>query len=119
MHAAVAARGRSRAPELLDAEEHSRNSDYAEPGLVELTGPKSRSTGAQLPDGRGGTNVEAIAYTDEMGFDKERSLEAFKDTVYPLTRAYCDGCHNGHGRLPRRASPGDEIELIRRRAVFL
>jgi len=39
-----------------------------------------------LPDGRGGTNVESILYTEAMGFDKKRSLEAFKSTVYPLLR---------------------------------
>ena len=31
---------------------------------------------AVLPDGRGGTNVESVVYTDAMGFDKKRSLEA-------------------------------------------
>jgi hypothetical protein len=36
-----------------------------------------------LPDGRGGTNVESIVYPETMGFDKKRSLEAFKSTVYP------------------------------------
>src|SRR5262245_25613406 len=29
-----------------------------------------------------------------MGFDKERSLAAFKDTLYPLLRENCSGCHN-------------------------
>jgi hypothetical protein len=57
---------------------------------------------AVLPDGRGGTNVESVVYTDAMGFDKKRSLEAFKTTVYPLLRANCSGCHstqnkNGNG----------------------
>jgi hypothetical protein len=47
-----------------------------------------------LPDGRGGTNVESIVYTKAMGFDKKRSLEAFKGTVYPLLRANCAGCHS-------------------------
>jgi hypothetical protein len=32
-------------------------------------------------------NVEGVAYTDAMGFDKERSLKAFKDTFYPVLRA--------------------------------
>ena len=49
---------------------------------------------AELPNGRGGLNVEAIVYTEAMGFDKERSLAAFEDTVYPLLDAYCSGCHN-------------------------
>ena len=47
---------------------------------------------AVLPDGRGGTNVESVVYTDAMGFDKKRSLEAFKTTVYPVLRANCSGC---------------------------
>ena len=47
-----------------------------------------------LPDGRGGTNVESVVYTEAMGFDKKRSLEAFKSTVYPLLRANCSGCHS-------------------------
>ena len=29
-----------------------------------------------------------------MGFDKKRSLEAFKTTVYPVLRANCAGCHS-------------------------
>jgi hypothetical protein len=47
-----------------------------------------------LPDGRGGTNVESVVYTEAMGFDKKRSLDAFKGTVYPLLRANCSGCHS-------------------------
>jgi hypothetical protein len=47
-----------------------------------------------LPDGRGGTNVESVVYPKGMGFDKKRSLEAFKGTVYPLLRANCSGCHS-------------------------
>ena len=48
----------------------------------------------ELSDGRGGTNVEATVYTKEMGFDKARSLAAFKDNLYPLLRANCSGCHS-------------------------
>ena len=48
----------------------------------------------ELLNGRGGTNLEAITYTKEMGFDKERSLKAFKETLYPLLRANCSGCHS-------------------------
>jgi hypothetical protein len=29
-----------------------------------------------------------------MGFDKARSLEAFQDTLYPLLRDSCEGCHS-------------------------
>lgn len=47
-----------------------------------------------LPDGRGGTNVESLVHTEAMGFDKKRSLDAFKTTVYPLLRANCAGCHS-------------------------
>ena len=37
---------------------------------------------SELPNGRGGTNVEAVAYTPEMGFDKKRSLKAFQETNF-------------------------------------
>ena len=47
-----------------------------------------------LPDGRGGTNVESVLYTEAMGFDKKRSLDAFKNTLYPLLRANCSACHS-------------------------
>jgi hypothetical protein len=48
----------------------------------------------ELSDGRGGTNVEATVYTQEMGFDKARSLKAFQETLYPLLRQNCSGCHS-------------------------
>jgi mono/diheme cytochrome c family protein len=48
----------------------------------------------ELPNGRGGANVEGVAYTDAMGFDKARSLRAFQETLYPLLRANCSGCHS-------------------------
>src|SRR5215831_1980497 len=47
-----------------------------------------------LPNGLGGTNVEGAVYTKEMGFDKARSLAAFKDTLYPVLRQNCSGCHS-------------------------
>src|SRR5262245_22052886 len=47
-----------------------------------------------IPNGRGGINVEATVFTPEMGFDKARSLAAFKDTLYPLLRQNCRGCHS-------------------------
>jgi hypothetical protein len=53
---------------------------------------------SELPNGRGGTNVESIVYTDEMGFNKERSLKAFKETLYPVLRANCSGCHSTENR---------------------
>ena len=49
---------------------------------------------SELPNGRGGTNVEAFTITPEMHFDKARSLAAFKDTLYPLLRQNCSGCHS-------------------------
>jgi hypothetical protein len=59
------------------------------------TATKGRPLGySVLPNGRGGTNVEGVAYTPEMGFDKKRSLEAFKKTLYPLLRANCSVCHS-------------------------
>lgn len=53
---------------------------------------------SELPNGRGGTNVEAITYTQPMGFDKARSLKAFKETLYPVLRANCSGCHSTENR---------------------
>lgn len=49
---------------------------------------------AEIPNGRGGVNVEATVLTKDIGFDKARSLEAFKTTVYPILRANCSGCHS-------------------------
>lgn len=49
---------------------------------------------ANLPDGRGGFNVEATIFTPEMGFNKSTSLEAFKETVYPIVLANCSACHS-------------------------
>jgi hypothetical protein len=34
-----------------------------------------------------------------MGFDKERSLAAFKETLYPLLRQNCSGCHSTENKL--------------------
>src|SRR5690606_28595021 len=48
-----------------------------------------------LPDGRGGVNFEAVVITDDMNFDKARSLAAFEETLYPHLRSSgCSGCHN-------------------------
>jgi len=59
-----------------------------------LTSAPGKLGFSELSDGRGGTNVEGVAYTAEMGFDKARSLQAFKDTLYPLLRQNCSGCHS-------------------------
>jgi mono/diheme cytochrome c family protein len=48
---------------------------------------------SELPNGRGGVNVEAVTY-DDMNFDKARSLKAFQETLYPVLRANCSGCHS-------------------------
>ncbi|AUX34142.1 uncharacterized protein SOCE836_063100 [Sorangium cellulosum] len=52
---------------------------------------------SELPNGKGGVNVEAVCL-DEIGFDKARSLEAFKTTVYPLLTKNCSGCHSTTSR---------------------
>ena len=52
---------------------------------------------AVLPDGRGGFNYEGVLIRDEpgTGFDKARSLEAFRETLYPYLKSnICFGCHN-------------------------
>src|ERR1700734_831762 len=60
--------------------------------VVGATANRRTLGSSELPNGRGGTNVEAVTYTDEMHFDKARSLKAFKTTIYPLLRANCSGC---------------------------
>lgn len=52
---------------------------------------------SEFSNGRGGTNVEAFVLPD--GFDKARSLAAFKDTLYPVLRANCAGCHSTENKL--------------------
>jgi hypothetical protein len=64
-----------------------------------LTAAVTKFGYTEIPDGRGGTNVEATVYTQEMGFDKARSLAAFKDTLYPLLRQNCRGCHSTENKL--------------------
>ncbi|KYF55508.1 hypothetical protein BE08_21720 [Sorangium cellulosum] len=43
-------------------------------------------------------NVEAVCIPEGMGFDKARSLEAFKGTVYPLLTQHCSACHSTTSR---------------------
>ena len=62
--------------------------------VAALTSAPTKHGYSEISDGRGGTNVEATLYTEEMGFDKARSLAAFKDTLYPLLRQNCSGCHS-------------------------
>lgn len=66
--------------------------------VVAATGALSNPGFSELSDGRGGTNVESVAYTQEMGFNKARSLEAFEVTLYPLLRANCSACHSSENR---------------------
>src|SRR5215471_8328363 len=62
--------------------------------VVYATAARTKLAYSELSNGRGGTNVEAVTYTDEMGFDKARSLKAFQETLYPVLRANCSGCHS-------------------------
>lgn len=48
----------------------------------------------ELSDGRGGVTYESVNYPEVLGFDKDVSLAAFKNTLYPLLRANCAGCHS-------------------------
>lgn len=48
----------------------------------------------ELPNGRGGVNIEATVYDSVMGFDKKVSQAAFEKSVYPILRANCAGCHS-------------------------
>lgn len=49
---------------------------------------------SEIPDGRGGFNVEQVSYPAAMHFDKQRSLQAFQSTLYPLLRDNCAMCHS-------------------------
>lgn len=60
----------------------------------DLTMALQREGYVELPDGRGGVTYESINYPAAMGFDKVVSLAAFKETLYPLLRTNCAGCHN-------------------------
>ena len=62
--------------------------------VVGATAGRTKLGYAELTNGRGGSNVEAVNYTEEMGFDKARSLKAFQETLYPVLRANCSGCHS-------------------------
>jgi hypothetical protein len=58
---------------------------------------------SELSNGRGGTNVEAFVVPD--GFDKTRSLAAFKDTLYPLFAPTAPGA------IARRINSAVELRL--------
>ncbi|WP_437679093.1 RICIN domain-containing protein [Sorangium sp. So ce131] len=66
---------------------------------------------SQLPNGRGGYNVEAVCIPTEVRFDMARSLEAFKTTVYPILQDNCSGCHStsGKGQAPIHADANAEL----------
>ncbi|HKP61743.1 MAG TPA: hypothetical protein VJV78_33665 [Polyangiales bacterium] len=53
---------------------------------------------SELPDGRGGMNIEQVSYATVKGFDKAASLAAFQRTLYPLLRANCAACHSTETR---------------------
>jgi hypothetical protein len=52
----------------------------------------------ELPNGKGGVNVEQVCVSADSGFDKSRSLMAFQNTLYPLLRQHCVGCHSTESR---------------------
>ncbi|MES2604973.1 MAG: hypothetical protein V4603_08550 [Pseudomonadota bacterium] len=60
------------------------------------TAPQRRMAGyVALPNGRGGLNYEPVQIASDSGFDKARSLAAFKETLYPYFRSNtCVTCHN-------------------------
>src|SRR6516162_1761049 len=66
--------------------------------VVYATAARTKLGYSELSNGRGGVNVEAVTY-DDMNFDKARSLAAFKDTLYPVLRANCSGCHSTENKL--------------------
>lgn len=53
---------------------------------------------SELPDGRGGTNIEQVSYAAVKSFDKAASLAAFQRTLYPLLRTNCAACHSTESR---------------------
>src|SRR6516225_7795986 len=61
--------------------------------VVCATAARTKLGYCELSNGRGGVNVEAVTY-DDMNFDKARSLKAFQETLYPVLRANCSGCHS-------------------------
>ncbi|HEX4135286.1 MAG TPA: hypothetical protein VHY84_11800 [Bryobacteraceae bacterium] len=69
----------------------------ATPTTTSSTATSKKLGYSELSNGRGGTNVEAFVVPD--GFDKARSLAAFKDTLYPVLRANCSGCHSTENKL--------------------
>lgn len=56
--------------------------------------PAGAAPYSELPDGRGGTNIEQVSYAAIKSFDKASSLAAFQRTVYPLLRTNCAACHS-------------------------
>ncbi len=53
---------------------------------------------AVLPDARGGLNYEPVAL--DASFDRQASLAAFRDTLYPLLRSStCVSCHSSTSTL--------------------
>jgi hypothetical protein len=61
---------------------------------------------AVLPDGRGGTNVESVVYTDAMGFDKKRVSGAPRQLLRVPQHAEHGGQRRGAASLGRRRQCG-------------
>lgn len=77
-------------------------------------GANLRSPGySVLSNGRGGTNVEGVVYTPQMHFDKQRSLEAFKRTVYPVLREHARAFYEHFGFSPLPRDPHHVFRLMK------
>ncbi len=64
------------------------------PGSSGFPLPTVETGYSELPNGSCGTNVESVAFSADMKFDKAASLAAFKTTLYPLLTSNCSGCHS-------------------------
>lgn len=69
---------------------------------------------SELSDGQGGINYEAVAITSAMGFDKERSLEAFGNTLYRHLREQPNASRSG---APAPLHSSDNMELAHEYAL--
>lgn len=79
-----------------------------------VNGPVTIATSAgysELPNGRGGINLEQVAYPATMGFDLNASAAAFETTVYPILRTNCAGCHSSEGRAQAPMHADGNLEL--------
>jgi len=60
---------------------------------------------SELPDGRGGINVEGVSYTPEMGFDKKALIEGFPGDSVPAASRQLLGMPQ-HGESHRQWRSG-------------